>query len=362
MFGLAMLALALGQNTFTASPFAGFPEPVFEALLYNPPAAEARLHYPYKRDATITLLNPLLVLYGKGPLADGTYTLNYRIEAGETTLNRGTSEIKLFQGRFERVIRLKENYAKATRAWYEVEGTALRGAAALRWSRFRGQVKYLDGGWRSTYIQLRPEAFTSEAMFYVPVAADGRFDATVPARIYSVVNVNGAGYSYDAMERWGWDYDLTRDREDVFTIGRTELYGMHAFNVKGGARTVFVAFRPTALSRVLRFDEDGDGLVTGEERKAMGAAMTGSPVAIGPELNAEDVSVWFNGQPQKIVQFNRIPEYGGGTWQVQYLLQFYPDAPVVPGVWHEIKVRSKDTLRGKEVVDFGQGSVGFRRH
>jgi hypothetical protein len=222
-------------------------------------------------------------------------------------------------------------------------------------------VEYLDGRWRSTYAELHPEGFASKALFYVPIGDDGRFDALIPARVYSVINVNGAGYQRDAMERWAWDYDLTRDREDVFTIGRTELYSIHAFNIVGGPRTVFVAFRPTALSRVLRFDADGDGSVSGDERKPMIEAMKLGPTAIGPELQAADVTVWLNGVRQKIAQFDRIPEYDGDYWQVQYLLQLLPQPRVAFGMWHEIKleVRSKESLRGSEIVDFGQGSVGL---
>ena len=58
-----------------------------------------------------------------------------------------------------------------------------------------------------------------------------------------------------------------------------------------------------------------------------------------------------------------IPEYCGGGWQVQYLLQFYPDHYPIHGVWHEIKVevQSREKLHGEEIGDFGQGSVGFYR-
>jgi len=33
------------------------------------------------------------------------------------------------------------------------------------------------------------------------------------------------------------------------------------------------------------------------------------------------------------------------------------------GVWHEIRVevRSKERAHGRDVIDFGQGSVGFQR-
>jgi len=368
---LVTLALALAlaapcalSQTFTASPFAGLHEPMIEALLYNPSVSEVTQTYPYKRQPDHLKLEPVLHISGRG-LPEGAATLTYHIEAGEKLLIKGTAEVTVFKGGIlEKELSLTEKYPEATRVSCELtapDRPAVRGYAPLRWSRFRGQVRYLDGGWRCTYIELHPLGFVSRTTFYVPVMDDGRFDALLPSRVYSVVNVNGTGYSYDSMERWAWDYDLTHDRVDQFTIGRTELYGIHAFNIKGGPRTVFVASRPTALSRVLRFDVDGDGLVSDEERKKMAAAMKESPTVIGPELEAKDVMVWIDGRQQTIAQFNKVPEYDGDLWQVQYLLQFYPDQALQPFVWHEIKleVRSKETLHGKEVIDFGQGSVGF---
>ena len=70
---------------------------------------------------------------------------------------------------------------------------------------------------------------------------------------------------------------LTANREDDFVIGRTELYSIKALDIDGPISTVFVMFRPTALSRVLRFDAEGDGWVREAEREAMPAAMRDSP-------------------------------------------------------------------------------------
>jgi hypothetical protein len=185
-----------GPNTFTASPLAGFREPVVEALLYNPPVDEytwKRLHQP----ETITKkLEPSLVVSGKG-LRDGTYRLTYRIERGEEVLHAGSGEVSVVYGGFELVAAPSRKCPEATQVSFVLEGemqAAIRGRAGLRWSRFRGQVKYLDGRWRSTYAELHPEGFASKALFYVPIGEDGRFDALLPARVYAVVNVNGAGY------------------------------------------------------------------------------------------------------------------------------------------------------------------------
>jgi hypothetical protein len=276
-------------------------------------------------------------------------------------------EVIVANGMLETVITLPGKFPEAERVAYEIRGAetpAIKGSAPLRWSRFQGQVKYLDGGWRSTYIEMFPSGFRAPGSFYVPVGDDGRFDALVPARVYSVLNVNGAGYKYDALERWAWDYDLTRPREDIFTIGRMEIYAMRAFDLNSPLSTIFVMFRPTALSRMLRFDVDGDGLISDAETKAALAEMKDSPTVIGPELKAGDVKVWLNGKEEKIFRFDRIPEYDEGFWQVQYVLQIYPETRPPRGIWHELKVevRSREMLRGREIIDFGQGSVGFHRY
>ena len=369
VLSLALVVPCATGQTFTLSPLTGFNHPVMEALLYNPPAAEVTLTYPYKHEPKSVKLLPTLVLDGKG-LPEGNGTLTVRIEDRDKLLFEGGIKVSVASGgMLVQKLTFPDKYPDATRVSYVLtyaNGAVIRGSVPLRWSRFRGEVRYKDGGWRSTFIFLHPELWLPG--FYVPVMKDGHFDALVPSRIYSMVNVSGTGYGYDSLERWAWDYDLTRDREDVFTIGRTELYSIQAFDVKGGPPTIFVIFRPTALSRVLRFgvlpNPNGNGVISNAAKERMEAAMKKSPTAIGPELRAKDVEVWLDGRQQKIVQFNKVPEYdGGNVWQVQYLLQFYPDRSPRPFVWHEIKleVRSKETLHGKEIIDFGQGSVGFYR-
>jgi len=367
-FGLSLTASSAMGQTFTLSPLAGFHEPIMEALLYNPPVDKVTETYPYKREPKTVDLLPTLVFSGRG-LPEGNGTLTFRIEAREKTLFDGTIKVSVGKGGILiQKLTLRDRYPEATQISYELasaNGIVAKGRVPLRWSRFRGEVRYQDGGWRSTFIELHADL--SLPSFHVPVPDSGRFDVLLPSRVYSMVNVSGTGYAYDSLERWAWDYDLTRDREEVFTIGRTELYSIHAFDIKGGPPTVFVTFRPTALSRVLRFgvlpNPNGSGPTMDANAQKMMAAMKESPTAIGPELEAQDIAVWLDGEQQTIVQFNKVPEYDGDVWQVQYLLQFYPGQRPQPFVWHEIKleVHSKETLRGNQIVDFGQGSVGFYR-
>jgi hypothetical protein len=322
------------------------------------------LKYPYSKPAETEPLKPKLSLSGRG-LPDGSFTLNYRIEADGKVLTQGSAEVKVMFGWLEAGVELKEKYPHAEGVAWELASPGMvpiQGYAPLSWSRFHGRVKYRDGHWDSTFINLVPTFWGAPDVIDIPVADDGTFDALVPARVYMVVNVCGTGYQYSSMERWAWDFDLTRDREEVFTIGRMELYGMRAFNIKGGGRKVLVLFRPTALTRLLRFDTNQDGVLSDSERAAFGPAMKASPTAIGPELKADQVKVWLDGKPIPIVQFNQIPEASSdGTWQVLYILQVIPDSAFNNIVRHEIRlvVESQEELHGKPIVDFGEGSVGF---
>jgi hypothetical protein len=206
VFAATVLAFAHpgAHYTFTASPFTAFRGPLVEALLYNPPADEISWTYPYKPGMTTRRIETRLVIFGKG-FDDGRHKLTYKIAAGEETLHQDTVDISVTDHWFEKRITLPRKYPQATRILYEVtseDRRSLKGGVPLLWSRFHGQAKYLDGRWRSTYIELFPNGFNSVGGFWVPVQDDGRFDALLPARVYPVVNVNGAGYSYDAMERW----------------------------------------------------------------------------------------------------------------------------------------------------------------
>ena len=354
------------QGPFTVSPHTTLNEPVVSAYLWNPPVDRITMTTTHTGAVEELDLSPALVLEGKG-LPDGPTPLDYVIGGDDGILEEGTVEVSVADGWFEARVTPQKKHPDAKQVRWCLttpKGDRLEGCAPLIWSRFKGSIRYLDEKWRSSYIDMRPVTWAGTATnFTLPVSDDGTFDALVPARVYGVLNVNGTGYSYDTMERWAWNYDLTRDREDEFVIGRTELYSMRAFDINGGPPTLFVSFRPTALSRTLRYDEDGDGYVRGKERERLDQDMKTSPTVIGPELTADDVKVWLNGRPEKIVQFDRIPEYGGGSWQVQYLLQIYPEKKPARGVWHEIKVEVESTENpyGEEVVDFGQGSVGFYR-
>jgi hypothetical protein len=338
--------------------------PAVEAFLYNPSADVLTVNYPYNRPADRDALKPSLNLAGSG-FPDGEIQLSYSVDEKGRSLFSGVMTIKVERGHFNQQVDLPQKFPQADAITWRLKqnGTAnaISGQSALTWSRFHGKVVYKSGVQRSTYIALIPLRWGAPGNIDIPVAEDGSFDAQVPARIYSVVNVNGGGYLFDAMERWAGTYDLTQDREDRFDVGRTEVYGLRAFDIVGGPNTIFLYFRPSSLTRVMHFDANGDGILSADERKAMSEALKSSPTAIGPELTAGNVKVWFDGAPVPVVQLNQIPEFdGGGSWQVNYLVQCpLPAGRIADNVWHHVRVEveSQETLRGKTITDFGQSSV-----
>ena len=349
----------------TLLPAAAAPA-VVQAELYNPPAKTA---YDDLDAATgkpkIAQLRAELVLRGEG-LQDGRRIVVWKFD-DDACGGEEKTPVAVKRGRFERQIHLTRPCPAATSVLWRIEsgeGKELSGVAPLSFARFSGRVVYRDGKQRPAYIILNDADFGAPGFFHVPVADDGRFDARVPARIYGNVNVNSSFYAREALERWAWEYDLTRDREETFTIGRMEIYSMHAFELIGGQPLVFVAFRPSTLSRVLAFDANGDGFVDQNERKAMVEAMTKTPTSIGPELKAENVKVWIDGVPQRPARIDLIPEASAdGHWQVEYLVQITPQEKPERGVRHEVRVEveSSETLRGAAFVDYGQGSTTYFR-
>lgn len=336
-----------------------------EAGLYRPAASSLVMRYaPANVDET-TPLAPLLHLYGRGFPA-GRGTLEYAVLCGDQALHRGKVEIET-QGRiFERSVELPQPFASADGVGYTVRimgsGEWWSGRAPLRWSKFSGRLEYVDGRMRPSYISLSPYTF-KDCRFLIPVGEDGSFAAQVPARVYAVANVNGAGYAYDAMERWAWDFDLSRDRQETFAVGRSELYGMRAFCLLGPTSTVFVVFRASALTRILQHAPLRDARPKDEATMAaITEHLKENPLAVAPELARERVKVRLDGEEFPPSDLSRIVETSAtGLNQALYILQFTPPRRPQRGVRHEIvvEVESRDVLHGELIRDFGQGSVGL---
>ena len=336
-----------------------------EVGVYRPGVSEQDMRYAPAGMDRPWLLSPLIHFYAR-ECAPGNLELDWTLLAGGKSLTTGKERITLDGGIFEVSLPLVGPFPDADRVTWVIrqEGKTTRGTSLLAWSNFKGKVTYEDGAWRPTYIQLHSHTWLKGQTLHIPVAGDGTFQAKVPKGIYAVLNVNGAGYCVDAMERWGWDYDLREDREDHFRLGRTELYSMHAFTIQGGPPTVFVTFRPTSLSRMLRLIDPSDRTPPKNSiyMQRITETLTKDPCAIAPELSRSDVKVWMDDVAYPIASLDRVTEMSGSAVnQVQYILQFVPPRKPIRGVAHEIRVEvlSTHTVDGKTVTDFGQSSVGL---
>ncbi|MEW6754207.1 MAG: hypothetical protein AB1505_24980 [Candidatus Latescibacterota bacterium] len=350
---------------YSVAPYGALNQPLLSCYLYRPSAREWRVEYPYDRPARTEPLWPQLHVCAAG-MPSGPASLSLAALGAGNGCPPLALDALVRNNVLEVASRVDESWCTASGVAWELrsrEGGRLSGEAPFEWSRFSGRVLFRDGVPRSSYIRMTPVDFDAPGAFTVPVAADGTFSAEVPARVYAILNANSGGYAYDALERWAWDYDLTHDRQDTFTIGRTELYGMRAFDIKSPLPTLFVLFRPSSLSRVRRFGADEPRLLHEEEVARQLEAMAASPTAIGPELRPEDVKVWLDGEEQRVVRLDQIPECDGDIWQVQYLVQIYPSPRPVRNRWYEVRVQveSTEVLHGRSVQDFGEGSVGFLR-
>lgn len=187
------------------------------AYLYNPRSDSAVVTYPYKRASEALTFHPHLVITGTGA-PEGKYQLEYSIEGNGESASKVTVDVETRMGLLAKEVKLDRRYPTAERVRWTLKGqntASFSGAAPLSWSRFHGKVKFLDPEKKSdAYIEMHTFGFGAPGRIYIPIEKDGSFDERVPARVYRVVNVNSAGYSYNAMERLAWYYDLTRDRED----------------------------------------------------------------------------------------------------------------------------------------------------
>lgn len=148
--------------------------------------------------------------------------------------------------------------------------------------------------------------------------ANGRFELQLPDGVYPYLTAV-RDYADKYLEYWAHDvpaYDtLTLD---IF-IDTLEVYGIHAFEAKGGVRALSVYFRPMSLQKFKAGEKD-----------------------IAPNLDENGISVVVNGQETDVLVVNRVQEYTRDGMLTAYLIQV-----VIPDniqKWSRVDV----TLRDRE--------------
>lgn len=150
----------------------------------------------------------------------------------------------------------------------------------------------------------------------------GRFSLSVPDGRYPFLTaVREYGDRY--LEYWAQNIPAQRDLTLPVRIDTIEVYGLHAFHVKGAANALTVYFRPMSLQRFQEGEPD-----------------------LAPELDKCDITVLVDGQQSEILSLNRVQEYAGEETGLltAYLLQ--ASVPQSADDWERVDVSVRDENGG----------------
>ena len=131
---------------------------------------------------------------------------------------------------------------------------------------------------------------------------DGKYELHVRKGLYMGL-IGVKGYGTANLECWAWNIPATADMEIDMRIDGLELYALNAFIPQGAHPQIMLYFRPMSLKRIQRLRQEGSNEL---ER-------------IAPELQAEDIQVWVNDSPAKVLYVNRVLEATDQTDVVTYL-------------------------------------------
>lgn len=125
--------------------------------------------------------------------------------------------------------------------------------------------------------------------------AEGYYRFDIPARQYPYL-VAVKDYAVNCLEYWCQNIPLQQNMSLDVSFDTLEVYGLHAFTVKGGGNSLMVYFRPMSL---LKFQQ-------GE-------------LDIAPEDISINVSV--DGEERPILVVNKVKESAGDREMSAYLIQ-----------------------------------------
>lgn len=157
-------------------------------------------------------------------------------------------------------------------------------------------------------VEVKDTAF--QTLYSGQSDGSGSFSMELPGGRYPFVTaVKEYGETY--LEYWCHNIDLTADKALDITIDKLELYGLHAFAIKGAHNGLMVYFRPMSLKKFQKGEKD-----------------------ICPDIKGMTVCV--DGRETKILLQNQVLEYGGDMVMRAFLL--HVDNPNGDGRWEKLDV------------------------
>lgn len=170
-------------------------------------------------------------------------------------------------------------------------------------------------------VELKNSSF--ETLYATCTDTEGYYKFDIPSGYYPFFFAV-KGYKETGLEYWCQDIVLNADLQLDAKIDTLEIYGLHAFSVKGAGNGLMVYFRPMRLDKYLNGFED-----------------------IAPDKI--DISILVDGEKSPLVNINKVYEYGGTHKMTAYLIQI---ATKKVESWHKLDVEIWD-----ENQNYGAASI-----
>ena len=146
--------------------------------------------------------------------------------------------------------------------------------------------------------------------------AEGYYSICLPKGECNSIFADDNSYGKTSLEAWGWKMIIDRDETHDFKIGNGEVYSMDVWANNGGAKSLFVFFRPMVLSYAIQ-------AMTQENKPEI--TINGKQYALSeacPDINVEDISVEINGYKAANISLQKIYEtFSDGEALPAYILQ-----------------------------------------
>ena len=152
-----------------------------------------------------------------------------------------------------------------------------------------------------------------ETLYSTYSNADGYYKFDIPSGYYPFL-LAVKGYKETGLEYWCQNISLDSDITLNAKIDTLEVYGLHAFSVKGAGNGLMVYFRPMALDKYLQGEQD-----------------------IAPD--DIQIQVTVDGNICPVVNMNKVTEYVGTHSMTAWLIQADTERSEN---WHKLDVEIWD--------------------
>lgn len=144
---------------------------------------------------------------------------------------------------------------------------------------------------------------------------NGYYKLDIPEGNYPFMTVV-RDYGVKYLEYWSQNIPMTQDMQLDVAFDTLEVYGLHAFRVKGGGNKLMIYFRPMSLVKFQRGESD-----------------------IAPELAS--IKVVVDGEETPVLLQDKVREYAGGANLTAYLIQV--DTTDIEKEWKKLEIEIRDT-------------------